>query len=122
MSSALYRMFGEAAQALGRANEARLLEAVEYLRERHAWILGVRQATREEDSKGIDLVVTTDVGELYLQSKSSKTAAVDFMQKRRKLLIATVVVRGDKERVAGRALTALTDLRLVVLEKRKKAR
>ena len=122
MSSALYRMFGEAAQALGRANEARLLEAVEYLRERHAWILGVRQATREEDSKGIDLVVTTDVGELYLQSKSSKTAAVDFMQKRRKLLIATVVVRGDKERVAGRALTAITDLRLVVLEKRKKAR
>jgi len=122
MSSALYRMFGEAAQALGRANEARLLEAVEYLRERHAWILGVRQATREEDSKGIDLVVTTDVGELYLQSKSSKTAAVDFMQKRRKLLIATVVVRGDKERVAGRALTALTDLRLIVLEKRKKAR
>ena len=122
MSSALYRMFGEAAQALGRANEARLLEAVEYLRERHAWILGVRQATREEDSKGIDLVVMTDVGEIYLQSKSSKTAAVDFMQKRRKLLIATVVIRGDKERVAGRALTALTDLRLVVLEKRKKAR
>lgn len=122
MSSALYRMFGEAAQALGRANEARLLEAVEYLRERHAWILGVRQAAQEEDAKGIDLVVTTDVGELYLQSKSSKTAAVDFMQRRRKLLIAAVVVRGNKERVAGRALTALTDLRLAVLEKRKKAR
>lgn len=122
MSSALYRMFGEAAQALGRANEARLLEAVQYLRERHAWILGVRQAAQEEDAKGIDLVVTTDVGELYLQSKSSKAAAVDFMQKRRKLLIAAVVVRGNKERVAGRALTALTDLRLIVLEKRKKAR
>lgn len=119
MSSALYRMFGEAAQALGRANEARLLEAVEYLRERHAWILGVRQATREEDSKGIDLVVTTDVGELYLQSKSSKTAAVDFMTKRRKATVTAVVVRGDVERVAGRALIALTDMRLEILAKRK---
>lgn len=119
--SSLRKLFGEAANALGRANEARLLEAVEWLAERQPWIRGVRAGTPEEDKRGIDLVVTTDVGDLYLQSKSSKAAAVDFMSQRRRVMVGAVVVRGNKERVATRALVVLTDLRLLVIAKRKGA-
>jgi hypothetical protein len=40
------------------------------------WLLGARLATRDEDCSGIDLVLeTADVGQLYLQVKSSRRYA-----------------------------------------------
>src|SRR5271156_1710138 len=39
---------------------------------RPAWMKTARYATREEDRHGIDIVVETDVGRLFVQVKSSQ--------------------------------------------------
>lgn len=38
-----------------------------------------RHATREEDHRGIDIVLETDVGRLYLQVKSSYRGVEEFL-------------------------------------------
>lgn len=52
---------------------------------REPWILGVRQATHAEDANGIDVVVSTDVGKLFLQVKSSKAGLQRWRAKNRRL-------------------------------------
>lgn len=44
------------------------------------WIYSGRPATHEEDCRGIDCVFETDVGELYIQVKSSRDAVEKFMR------------------------------------------
>ena len=39
---------------------------------RPKWVKGARLASKELDHKGVDVVVSTDVGDLYLQVKASK--------------------------------------------------
>jgi hypothetical protein len=56
------------------------------------WMYGVRPATKEEDERGIDIVVTTDVGPIYIQVKSSWNGMSSFFRKRRKAMIAVIVV------------------------------
>lgn len=126
------RFVGEAARERGAANEARLLEAVLALRAGGAsWILDARRATPEEDAAGADVVVTTDAGTLYLQSKSSRAGLAKFSAKARTIRVEAVVVSLDDATTRSRALVALSALRAeamrpvprpVVLEVRKAPR
>lgn len=75
-----------------------------------AWIRSVRAAYHWEDAQGIDVVVETDDGELYLQVKSSPKGAARFDPRGRPI---GVVVAGDAEPevVRRRVLAALERLR-----------
>lgn len=106
------RFVGEAACERGAANEARLLDAVLALRAGGAsWILDGRRATPEEDAAGADVVVTTDAGALYLQSKSSRAGLAKFAAKARTIRVEAVVVSLDDATTRARALAALEALR-----------
>lgn len=106
------RFAGEAASERGAANEARLLDAVLALRAGGAsWILDARRATPEEDAAGADVVVTTDAGTLYLQSKSSRAGLAKFSAKARTIRVEAVVVSLDDATTRMRALVALSALR-----------
>lgn len=55
------------------------------------WVVGVRHATPEEDARGIDVWVKTDVGDVPVQIKSSHRDAASFVSKPRDIEIICVV-------------------------------
>lgn len=110
------RALGRAGQAVGREHERKVLEALQRP-DRPWWILGARLATGAEDREGIDVVVQTDTGTLFLQVKSNKLAA-NRWRKRHKALVRSgragvvLVRRGDGAAVVwGRTLGVLLGLR-----------
>jgi hypothetical protein len=108
---AFCKAFGDAARERGSANERRLLDAVFGLRAGATWILDARPATEDEDRAGADVVVTADVGTLYLQSKSSRGGAAKFSATARRIQVEAVVVSLDDATTRTRALVALSVMR-----------
>jgi hypothetical protein len=119
MSASIPRILGRIATARGRSNEARALEACAAGR-RPPWMRGVRKATLAEDHDGIDLVVESDVGKLYVQVKSSRGGKAAFLQKRRRAEVAVVVVKsGDTdEAILRKIVAALQPVRAGYLRER----
>jgi hypothetical protein len=75
------RVLGKIGSERGRANEHHVLEAC-LLASRPAWMVSARAGTRAEDHDGIDVVVESDVGKLYVQVKSSRTGKAAFVKRR----------------------------------------
>ncbi len=71
------KVFGQLDNERGRRNEERALDAVTTAN--LSWIRSARLATREEDARGIDLVLETDVGGLFFQIKSSHRGKRKFI-------------------------------------------
>jgi hypothetical protein len=91
------RQFGKVANQRGRGNEKRVLDAC-LLAARPGWMQAARLATREEDHDGIDVVIESDVGKLYVQVKSSRRGKAAFLESDRRARVAVVVVRtGDSQ-------------------------
>lgn len=79
------------------------------------WIEHVRQARTGEDHSGIDVVVGTPLGPLFLQVKSSATGALKWRERHardvRPIAVIIVTPADDLNTVYGRALGALILLR-----------
>lgn len=89
-------------------------------KKRPDWLGESRLATREEDEAGIDLVVASDVGALFLQIKSSNGGRRHFERTRRRFLVEVVVAPHSCPGLfRARLVDALTDLRRRVLAKRR---
>lgn len=65
----LAQILGADARKRGCRSEHRVLEALS-LPSRPAWIRTVRAATKAEDRAGIDVVIESDLGKLYVQVKT----------------------------------------------------
>ena len=113
------RVLGKIGHDRGRTNERHVLEACR-LPSRPAWMTGARAASRAEDHDGIDVVVESDVGKLFVQVKSSRTGKAAFTERRRRARVAVVVVKsGDTlEDVLRRVVGALAPLRKEYLAER----
>lgn len=105
----LRALFRESSEGRGRVSEQSLLEAVRKVGRALPWFVDARMATAEEDTRGIDVVVTCSDGELYLQSKSSNARALDFRSTRRSKRIVAVAVSLNDEITRARAMTALEE-------------
>ncbi len=81
------RVLGKLGHERGRANERLVLEAC-LLPQRPAWMKSARAGTRAEDHEGIDVVVESDVGKLFVQVKSSRTGKAAFAERRRRAHVA----------------------------------
>lgn len=84
---------GRIATEKGKRAESRALEAAQRITE--SWMKSVRLATRKEDEAGIDIVVESDVGKLFLQVKSSKGSARSFSKRPRRQHNEVIVVPID---------------------------
>ena len=117
------RVLGELARERGRASEARVLRACRR-KDRPDWMRAARAATSEEDRHGIDVVVESDVGKLYVQVKSSAVGKVAFQDRRPRARIAVVVVRSrdSNEDLLRQIVGELSRLRAVFLAKREPSR
>ena len=106
------RLVGKLAAERGRAGERHVLAACA-LRARPAWMRSVRAATRREDHHGIDVVIESDVGKLFVQVKSSLVGKAKFERRRRSVRVVVVVVSaGDSlETVLERVVEAVGEVR-----------
>jgi hypothetical protein len=109
---------GRIATEKGRRAETRALEAVKRITK--SWMRSVRAASLKEDAAGIDIVVESDVGKLYLQVKSSKGSAKSFAKRPRRQHIEIIVVPIDLTDTIldRRVLEALERARTWVLDGR----
>lgn len=115
--------FGAIRQERGLQNESAAVRALnDPSFDRPDWFQGVRRATSEEDARQIDIVVSSDVGPLYLQVKSSRIFAIRFEETRRSTLIGVIIVSQDEDPrdINQRAMTKLQELREIVLLRRNK--
>lgn len=104
----------------GRANERHVCLVLQR-KSRPWWIKNVRMSTSDEDRLGIDVVVETfDMGDIFLQVKSSLRRAAEFKEKPRRIDVEVVVVgrSDDANSLYGKALGALILLRERSEEKR----
>jgi len=86
-----------------------------------SWMQGADQATAEQDAGGIDLVIRSDVGDLYLQLKSSIGGARKFEEhgrRRRRIEIVVVHDTADSAAIRRSILAAAERLRNEFLRKR----
>lgn len=85
------------------------------------WIRSVERAPARLDRRGVDVIVRSDVGDLYLQVKSSRRGREAFLERERRLPIACIVVRiGESdERVAAKVISAAGELRARFLAERR---
>jgi hypothetical protein len=60
----------------------------------------VRRATKAEDHAGIDVVIESDVGKLFVQVKSSRGGKAAFLERRHSARVAIVVVHVTDSREA----------------------
>lgn len=105
----------------GRRTEDRFFEAMEvsFVKEMLAWVSDVCRASHKEDAKGIDAVIITDVGKLFIQIKSSEAGAIRFRNGRncRHRPISVIVIREHHSmaEIREEAKTLLVELRLRIL-------
>lgn len=87
------------------------------------WLRELVPATPAQDAEGIDYVAHTDVGEIYVQIKSSRVGARCFRRKHgaRARYIAIVLVRGhdSRETIRCRLLSQVGELRAFFRDKRR---
>lgn len=117
----------EVRQALGRAGNERgayceqlVIEALRRRRGRPKWIHGVRLAGPKLDRRGVDVVVSSDVGLLFLQVKASKRSVERQRSnyERRWIAIVWASPLDSLDVVRSRAAGELSRLRQRVLERR----
>lgn len=112
-----------AALEKGLQSEAMVLTAIGIFQEKPEWFAAVRAATSEEDHHGIDIVVATeDVGDLFVQVKSSMAEALRYLDKKtEKELVEPVAIvcplQFDSQEELGRKIfDRLAEMRGEMLE------
>lgn len=84
----------EEAKRLGEESEKRLYDLLQsHADELPPWVTFVRRATPEEDAKGADIVIGSDVGDIYLQVKISKLGKNRFKRTLGREVIPVIVIR-----------------------------
>ncbi len=73
------QIFSQLELEQGHRNEERALDVI--ISAKLEWIYSARLATKEEDSRGIDIVLETDIGQLFFQIKSSYYGMKKFLGK-----------------------------------------
>ncbi len=102
----------------GAQSEMRTVDAINLAELSLSWIKGARRSP-ELDADGVDIIVATDVGDLYLQVKSSKRGAREFKQKNpNRQWIGVVVASGSMVKLVNRVSQILSDLRGRIIQKR----
>lgn len=86
-----------------------------------SWFLTYRKSTRVEDSKGIDFIIYTDKGEIFLQVKSSVKGAKSFFRAKRSRnftrITLVVIDKYERKRMKRQNRLKLKTHQEILLEK-----
>jgi hypothetical protein len=86
------------------------------------WFYKIFKATKEQDSKGIDFIVLTDIGKIFLQIKSSLRGKQKFLtNKTGRSIIGVVIVKYFQsfETIRVNIIREVEKIRRYLLDKRK---
>lgn len=123
-SHILRKVIGDAINAKGRVREEKVLTAlsVENASTLAPWFVSAERACGKDDARGIDIVVYSDVGKLFLQVKGSPKAVQEFLRKHPKGNIVPFLVRDDEctQSLRKRLIEALGAERQRILDLRKR--
>ena len=113
-------MFGRARQERGDFTERKVFAAFRDAGTLPSWLTVVEPAPAELQPKGVDAVAATDIGNLYLQIKSSQTGARNHQERHPHGHIAVVVINinDPADAVRAKCLSALGNLRQQILQNR----
>lgn len=82
-----------------------------------SWVKSVRKGTLKEDTQGIDLVATTDVGEIRVQVKSNHRCCQRFRSKHKDPTFAVIRVNHDnREETIGNMRKEMKRVRKLLTE------
>lgn len=110
--------------AVGCAGEERVLKAFVHANPRHlklpSWWRGIRRGTPEEDGRGIDHVVHTDIGDIFIQIKSSLHKKTDRFPQRndRDVAIVYINLKDSDAEIRKRVLRVVARERSSLMRKR----
>lgn len=113
------KAFGSMVNQVGFNAEMRALDASIYYLHELQWVASVRLSNKTEDNRGIDLVFETkNIGDIFLQIKSSYMGAKKFTEKRRSSLIKVVIIKHyeNREDIWSKVKTAVLELRQEILK------
>lgn len=85
------------------------------------WFISATKSSKDDDRRGIDVVVkTADLGNLFLQIKSSTARAIAYSARKRSYLVGVIIISNLESNtdLLNRIILALNDLREKVLNKR----
>lgn len=124
--NAIDKVLSDISLERGKASERRFFEAMKLATsvELPDWLIQVESPTHVQDRfQGIDAIVVTDVGKLFLQIKSSKAGETRFLNgrhPRRNKLIRVIVIHKDDtlEEIRAKARGILSKLRYEILQMR----
>ena len=97
-SSLLAEVLGRARNTIGRNREDAVLSALAMNHDGAIpdWIKGFERGTTVEDRRGIDIIVHTDIGKLYLQIKGTRKAVIEFLDAHPKGNIVPFIVERNQ--------------------------
>ena len=115
----LRNAFKKIAREKGISSENLTAIALKNLFESVDWINDFRRANWFEDrKKGIDFIIETDVGKIFLQVKSSKTGKENSLKKHPKIPVIIINKNFELEETKKVIMDTLSEQRKLYLEKR----
>ena len=96
----------------GFQNEERFKKAIENGNGNNpTWYKGISWTTKKDDRKGIDFIVHTVFGDIFIQIKSSEAGAKKFLKKTRNFRILLLVIKSDykEEEIRKISFTAIQE-------------
>lgn len=102
-------LLGKIGHERGQENEARALRVLTS-RANPDWVTSFVKASFEEDQDGIDIIIHSDVGKLFLQIKSSETGRMNAKNPKNKAIVV-ISARMDDEEVHDRIIAAVASVR-----------
>ena len=115
------REFGRIGHDRGEAAEQVMAHIFKDAIEQNAcpdWIKEYSTASPEKDKKGIDAWVTTDIGRIPLQIKSSKTGVQSAKDKHPRIPVVRVALGEKKEKTLSRCINVIGRRRREILVRR----
>ena len=111
----LKKVAGDEAVLIGQSREIIALQSLQgNLDELPDWFFSARKGTQKEDLSGIDLVVSTDVGDIPVQIKGTSAAAAEFSWKHPNIAVY-IVHRRDMSIVREELIRLLDNERQKIL-------
>ena len=108
----VFKILENIQKSRGFQNEERFMRAIENGNGNNPnWYNGVSKATTEQDQRGIDFIIHTSFGNIFVQIKSSEMGAKKFLNKPRNqnFRIVVLVIKNDydEENIRSISFTAI---------------
>ncbi|MDE1988584.1 MAG: hypothetical protein KGI39_02695 [Patescibacteria group bacterium] len=113
MKKNILKLLKRTERSRGFWTEERFLRAIENANgNAPCWFKGVSKSTKEEDGKGIDFIVHTVFGNIFIQIKSSEIGAIIFKKRKNKnlrIIILVIKIDYDEEKIRDMSFSAIQE-------------